>query len=139
MARSDNFMVLVDEELIQPRKDELYENFRLLWIKVILRATYDWVLYRDSKSRAAQRIAENAYKWLFEDYFEKVRYREKNKIIIKMERPFNSLFFLCEELDLDITTVRAFARRLNKKQIRKSEFFTRHRKQREKKKIVEIL
>ena len=73
MARSDNFMVLVDEELIQPRKDELYENFRLLWIKVILRATYDWVLYRDSKSRASQRIAENAYKWLFEDYFEKVR------------------------------------------------------------------
>lgn len=136
MARSDNFMVLVDDEIIQPRKDELYENFRLLWIKVILRATYDWVLYRDSKSRAAQRVAENAFRWLFEDYFEKIRHKEKGQIIVKLERPFNSLQFLCEELDLDIISVRAFAKRLNKKQIRKLEFFTRHRKPRENRKVT---
>jgi len=129
----DNFMILVDDEIIQPKKDELYENFRLLWIKVILRAAYDWVLYRDAKNRASRRIAESAYKWLFEDYFEKVRYREGRKTVVKLERPFNSLFFLCTELDLDIKKVRIFARRLSKKEIRKLEFFTRHRKPRERK------
>ena len=129
----DNFMILVDDEIIQPKKDELYENFRLLWIKVILRAAYDWVLYRDAKNRASRRIAESAYKWLFEDYFEKIRYRKGNKVTVKLERPFNSLFFLCRELDLDIKKVRIFATTLSKKEIRKLEFFTRHRKPRERK------
>ncbi len=138
MARTDNFMIFVDEELIQPRKDELYENFRLLWIKVILRAAYDWVLYKDSKGRAAQRVAEGAYRWLFEDHIETIKVVVDNKVVVKLTRPFNSLIFLCTELDLDIETVRSFARSLSKKEIRKLEFFTRHRKQRERKKIVAV-
>lgn len=129
MARNfDSFMVKLDEEIVQPSRSEIYENFRLLWIKVILRAAYDWVLYRDSKSQAAKRIADNAYAWLFEDYFEKTYIIEDGKRKQILERPFNSLQNLCIEIDLDIETVRKFARRMNRKDIRKLEFFTRTRK-----------
>jgi hypothetical protein len=129
MARSyDNFVVKVDEELIQPRRLEIYENFRLLWIKVILRAAYDWVLYRDSKNQAYKRIADSADIWLFGDYMEKIRREVDGVVRIVLERPANSLHCLCEELDLDIETVRRFAKRLTKKDIRKLEFFTRNRK-----------
>lgn len=130
MARRDydNFVVKVDEEIIQPRRLEIYENFRLLWIKVILRAAYDWVLYRDSKNQAYKRIADNAEVWLFGNYLEKIRRKIDGRIVITLERPSNSLDCLCEELDLDIGTVRKFAKRLTKKDIRKLEFFTRNKK-----------
>lgn len=129
MAHSfDSILVRLDEDLVQPRRLEIYENFRLLWIKVILRAAYDWVLYRDSRSQAYKRVADNAYRWLFEDYFEKVKTFEEGVLQIKLERPFNSLFSLCEELDLDIETVRKFARKMTRRDIRKLEFFTRNRK-----------
>ncbi len=129
MASSfDSVLVKLDDDLVQPRRLEIYENFRLLWIKVILRAAYDWVLYRDSKSQAYKRVADNAYRWLFEDYFEKVKIIEEGVVEIKLERPFNSLFSLCEELDLDIDTVRKFAKKMTRRDIRKLEFFTRNRK-----------
>lgn len=137
MARDyDNFVVKVDEELIQPRRLEIYENFRLLWIKVILRAAYDWVLYRDSKNQAYKRIADNAEIWLFGNYLEKIRRKIDGRIVITLERPSNSLDCLCEELDLDIGTVRKFAKRLTKKDIRKLEFFTRNKKTKYEEKLL---
>ena len=41
------------------KKVSEHECIRLLWIKVILRAAYDWVLYRNSRSHISKKIAED--------------------------------------------------------------------------------
>ncbi len=45
--------------------EDRYVGVRALWIKVIIRAAFDWVSYRDSLKLPQQKLAENAYKWLF--------------------------------------------------------------------------
>src|SRR5512140_3817167 len=42
-----------------------YVGYRALWMKVIIRAAFDWVSYRDSTKLEQRKEAEKAYKWLF--------------------------------------------------------------------------
>ena len=43
-----------------------YTGYRALLLKVIIRAIFDWVCYRDSTKLEKKKIADNAYQWLFE-------------------------------------------------------------------------
>lgn len=105
-----------------------HEAIRLLWIKVILRAAYDWVLYRDSKNNIYKKIANDAYRWLFEPAAEKTLIRFNENILIVDSSGFNSLEKLCDVLDIDIDTVRSFAGNLTRNEIKKLEFLDRSKK-----------
>lgn len=48
----------------EPSADR-YSGIKLLWAKVIIRAAYDWVTYRDSTKLEARKIAEAAQAWIF--------------------------------------------------------------------------
>jgi hypothetical protein len=118
-------------EVDLPQKTYLeeHEGFRLLWIKVIARAAYDWVLYRDSKSRYYKRLAESAHAWLFDIRTYKRRIVHNNEIIEREYEPANSLNVICDYLDIDAEEVRKFAKRLTRREIRKLEFFNRVKKE----------
>jgi hypothetical protein len=47
------------------RGSDRYVGYQALWIKVIIRAAFDWVSYRDSPKLELRKEAEKAYKWLF--------------------------------------------------------------------------
>ena len=118
-------LFLVDVDYVRPNKLEELEGFKLIWYKVILRAVYDYVLYKDSKNKSLKRLADSATKWIFFSALEDgsiVRdgIRIKGKLL-----PFNSLESLCIILDLDIQEIRKFANKLTRKDIRKIEFFQR--------------
>lgn len=116
---------LVDPDYAKPGKIEELEGFKLIWYKVILRAVYDYVLYRESKNRSLKRLADSATKWLFLSALEDGSIiRNGSKVRGKL-LPFNSLESLCVILDLDIEEIRKFAKKLTRKDIRKIEFFQR--------------
>lgn len=89
------------------------EAYRLLWIKVILRAIYDYVLYENSKNKSLRDIGISAKKWLF----------EKPKAYENMALPN-----LCLELGLDVEKIRECAQSLTRDKIVKIEFLNRNKK-----------
>lgn len=105
-----------------------HECFRLLWIKVILRAAYDWVLYRNSKSYSHKKDAEDAYRWIFDPPKEKRRVTINGQVKVILIQEFNSLENICDAINLDIDSVRSFARRLTRDQVKKLEFLERSSK-----------
>lgn len=110
------------------KKVSEHECFRLLWIKVILRAAYDWVLYRNSKSHIAKKIADDAHRWLFDPPYEK-RHIQIGKITrIIHQQEFNSLENVCDAIDLNIDSVRKFANSLTRDMVKKMEFLERSSK-----------
>lgn len=112
------------EESYRPKLNE-HECYRLLWIKVILRAAYDWVLYRNSKNSINRKIAKDAYSWLFEATKTKKKFVVNGEVeVIKIEL-FNSLENICGFLELDVDSVRKFARTLTREDIKKQEFLER--------------
>jgi len=82
-----------------------YAPYRLLWVKVIIRAAYDYALWKDSKDLRHRKFAEDARKWLFETS--------------DLE---NSLAHLCELWGLPLEKIRRFARNLTKEDVKKLEF-----------------
>lgn len=87
-----------------------YAGVRALWIKVIIRAVFDWVSYKNSNRLMQRRLAEDASAWLF--------------------RPsllFNSFENICFYLGLNPTTVRSWARSITRKQVSKIEILERYR------------
>jgi hypothetical protein len=88
------------------------EAERLLWFKVILRAAYDFVLYKDSKDPDLKDKGDDAYHWLFEAPGDR----------------FNSFKYLCQELDLSVECVRNFVLTLPRSKIVKIEFLGRSKK-----------
>ena len=82
-----------------------YAPYRLLWVKVIIRAAYDYALWKDSKDLRHRKFAEEARKWLFERS--------------DLE---NSLEHLCELWGLPLEKIRRFARNLTKDDVKKLEF-----------------
>jgi len=79
--------------------------YRLLWVKVIIRAAYDYALWKDSKDLRHRKFAEDARKWLFDP----------------SELEFG-LSNICEVWGLPITKIRKFARELTKEDVKKLEF-----------------
>lgn len=45
---------------------ERYMPYRILWAKVIVRAAYDYALWKDAKDLRLRKFAEDAERWLFE-------------------------------------------------------------------------
>lgn len=45
---------------------ERYVGYRALWMKVVIRAAFDWITYRDSLKLEQKKEAEKAYRWLFQ-------------------------------------------------------------------------
>lgn len=87
---------------------ERYSGYRALWLKVIIRAIFDWVCYRDSLKVEKKKIADNAYVWLFEP-----------------SKLFNGLEHVCRCLDISPEKVREVARRMSKDQVAKIEHLER--------------
>jgi hypothetical protein len=82
-----------------------YAPYRLLWVKVIIRAAYDYALWKDSKDLRHRKFAEDARKWLFD--------------------PCDLEFGLpniCEIWSLPLEKIRRFARNLTKEEVKKLEF-----------------
>ena len=85
-----------------------YSGQRKLWGRVILRAIYDWVMYRDSPELKQRKLAENAETWLF-----------KPSIL------FNGFDHVCEMLDIYPETVRKSAKTFTRDDVLKAEHVER--------------
>lgn len=85
-----------------------YTGHRKLWGRVIQRAIYDWVAYRDSSKLAQKKLAENAESWLF-----------------KPSELFNGFETVCSLLDIDPDVIRHRARTFTKEEVLKAEHIER--------------
>ena len=88
--------------------DDRYSGVRALWIKVVIRAVFDWVSYRDSDRLPQRKLAEAAEAWLF--------------------RPsvlFNGFENICVCLDVNPEQVRKWAMRMSRDQVSKIEHLER--------------
>lgn len=81
---------------------------RLLWIKAIIRAAFDFALYKSHRDLKLRKFALDAERWLFEP-----------------SRLVNSLENICQALDINIELVRTFSRRVTREQVKKMEFLER--------------
>jgi len=88
---------------------ERYVPYRLLWAKVIIRAAYDYALWKDSKELRLRKYAQDAERWLFESS--------------SLELGFESI---CFKFDFPIDKIRERARKLTKDDVKKLEFRERH-------------
>lgn len=100
---------------VTPSINDQYVPLKLLWVKVIIRAASDWVLYRESDNINMKRWAVDARKWLFEP-----------------SSLFNSLESVCFMFDLELKQVRKFANDLTRDQVKKMEFLERIGRQKSK-------
>ena len=85
-----------------------YVGIRVLWLKVIQRAIYDWITYRDSTKLLQKKVAEGAREWLF----------EPNEM-------FNSFSNICHYLNISLESVRSRARKMTKADVAKIEYLER--------------
>ena len=93
---------------LAPAGDRRYAGVRALWMKVIIRAVFDWVTYRDSTKLDKMKYAESSYNWLFKKSF-----------------LFNSFENVCKLLDIDPEKVRHNASRMTKDDVAKIEHLER--------------
>lgn len=85
-----------------------YAGVRTLWLKVIIRAIFDWVTYRDSPRLMQKKLAESAASWLFED-----------------SELFNGFENICGNLDVNPEDIRERARAMSKDDVAKIEHLER--------------
>lgn len=90
------------------RSVDRYVGYRALWMKVIIRAAFDWVSYRDSLKMEQRKEAEKAYTWLFCD-----------------SELFNSFSSICNLVDLPPEKIRRWVRTLTKEHVAKIEHLER--------------
>lgn len=88
---------------------ERYVCYRVLWAKVIIRAAYDYALWKDSKDMRLKKFAQDAERWLFESS--------------SLELSFENI---CFAYDFPIERIRARSRTLTKNDVKKLEFRERH-------------
>lgn len=84
---------------------ERYLPYRILWAKVIIRATYDYALWKDSKDMRLRNFAKDAERWLFESS--------------DLELSFENI---CAQYDFPIEKIRQKTRALTKQDVKKLEF-----------------
>lgn len=99
-------------QLPNPSTHERYAGVRALWIKVIIRAVFDWVSYRDSPRLMQKKLAESAALWLFQP-----------------SELFNGFENVCYYLDVDPSLVRRWARTMSREQVAKIEHLEREQRQ----------
>lgn len=88
-----------------PHNPEKYVPYRLLWVKVIIRAAYDYALWRESDNLHQRKFALDAEKWLFEP-----------------STLSNGFENICYAFDLDVGGIRKYARALTREEVKKLEF-----------------
>lgn len=89
----------------QPRS---YMGAKALWVKVIIRAVFDWVSYRDSPRLEKRKIAEQAALWIF-----------------NQSELFNGFENICAQLDIEPSRIRTWAKSISKDQVAKIEHLDR--------------
>lgn len=99
---------LYQNEIPMPGPDDRYAGIRALWIKVIIRAIFDWVTYRDSLDLKRKKEAENASTWLF-----------KPSVV------FNSFENVCYYVGLNPDDVRDQVQSMSKEDAKKIEYLER--------------
>lgn len=97
-----------DAAQIVRSSDRRYAGVRALWMKVIIRAVFDWVTYRDNSKVDKRKYAESAHDWLF-----------------KKSLLFNSFENICKNLDLDPQRIRTQALKMTKDDVAKIEHMER--------------
>lgn len=85
-----------------------YSGIRLLWFKVIIRAAFDVVVFKDHKVLEKRAWARGAWAWM-----------------TSSSKDFNSFLHLCSILDISPLKVRAWASSLSKDQVSKFEHVDR--------------
>lgn len=90
------------------QNDRRYAGVRALWMKVIIRAVFDWVTYKDSTKLDKRKYAESADAWLF----------QKNLL-------FNSFENVCKQLDMDPERIRVQVKKMTKDDVSKIEHLER--------------
>lgn len=90
------------------RGPDLYVPYRALWLKVIIRAAFDWVSYRDALKIEQRKEAERAYRWLFEP-----------------SELFNSFENICDLVNFPPDKIRRWVRSLTKEHVAKIEHLER--------------
>lgn len=93
---------------LNQRSCDRYVGYRALWMKVIIRAAFDWVSYRDSNKLELRKIADSSYHWIFEP-----------------NRLFNSFENVCQLVGLAPSTIRSWVRTLTKEHVAKIEHLER--------------
>jgi hypothetical protein len=94
-----------------PYVSEKYLPYRVLWVKVIIRAAFDYTLWKDSKDFKLRRHALDAERWFFSE----------SSLV-------NSFTKICEVLKIDPEHIRECVRRLTRDQVKKMEFKEREGK-----------
>ena len=89
-------------------KEDRYAGVRALWLKVIIRAIFDWVTYRDCAKLEKKKIADQAHHWLF----------EPNQV-------FNSFESICRLLEIPPDFIREKALSMTRAQVAKIEHLER--------------
>lgn len=90
------------------QKEDRYVGVRALWIRVIVRAVYDWVSYRDSIKLQKKKDAFSAERWLFHP-----------------NKTFNGFENVCYIVGVDPEKIRQWSRSISKKQVVKMEHLER--------------
>ncbi len=85
-----------------------YGPYRVLWIRVFIRAAFDYAQYKAARDIKLRKHAEDAAKWLFSE-----------------SKLFNGFPNICESLDLPIELLRKVARRMTKDDVKKMEYLER--------------
>lgn len=86
---------------------ELILPYRILWAKVIVRAAYDYALWKSSPDIRLRRFAEDAARWIFET-------SEQN-----LELSFENI---CAAFDFPVEKIREKTRTLTREDVKKLEF-----------------
>jgi hypothetical protein len=84
---------------------ERYLPIRILWAKVIIRATYDYALWKDSKDMRLRKFAEDAERWLFEPSDHELSFEN-----------------ICFAFDFPVAKIRQKTRSLTRHDVKKLEF-----------------
>jgi hypothetical protein len=88
---------------------ERYVPYKVLWAKVIIRAAYDYALWKDSKEMRLRKFAQDAERWLFEPSDRNLGFEN-----------------ICFIYDFPIDRIRQKTRALTKQDVKKLEFRERH-------------
>jgi hypothetical protein len=87
---------------------ESFTPYRVLWLKVVIRAAYDYALWKNSTDIRLRKFAQDAAKWLFES----------------STLP-NSFDNICFFFRLPKKELRVWAKELTREQVKKFEFLER--------------
>jgi len=88
---------------------------RMLWVEMIRRAAFDWVLYRNSRKLTKRALAHDAFIWLFTEKPGDERWQER---VRNDGSAVSSFFGICDALGLNPARVRHGIRGLTPTRIR---------------------